>query len=134
MIRRRLQKGRRVERSEVLKTHLGDDKYKEVLELANEIKLLRLNRIAIGCGSCPRFGPCERKMVSISAQKVMPLAVRNLFFNTSLQQAVETANAESIPQLPWDTMIEQAKSNIKAYIEWNERKEGSSDDEGPDWR
>jgi hypothetical protein len=115
----------------VLKTHLGAEKYEEVVELAKDIKMLRLNRIAIGCGSCPRSGPCESRPPSISAQKVMPMAVRNLFFNTYLHQAVETVPAERIPQLPWDMMIEHAKSNIKAYKEWNEHNEGSCDDESP---
>jgi hypothetical protein len=132
MRRRRPQKENpRVERSDVLKTHLGDEKYKEVLELANAIEMLRLNRIATGCVSCSRrSGSCERisPPPSISAQKVMPLAVRNLYFNTYLKQAVETAPVQLIPQLPWDTMIETAKSNIKAYKEWSEHDQGTCDE------
>lgn len=118
LLRRRLRRGQKHLRSNVLKAHLGLLKYNEVMQLVHTIKALQFARVSISCASCPREGPCDAS--SIPAQRALPAEVRNIFFNTHLLRAVESVAVERIPLLPWDMMIGNAKANIRAYQDWND--------------
>jgi hypothetical protein len=117
--RRRQQKNRGTERSDALQAHLGAGKYMKVLELVNKIKMLQFNEIMQYWESCAHSGYCESKASSLFAQKAMPEAIRKLYFDMCLLKAVETTPIEHFPYLSWDTLIEEARSNMRSYEEWN---------------
>lgn len=115
--RQRLKKAQeKKDRRQALQKALGETKYQQVCDTVKAVQDLRLR----GAASCRCTTTCcQAKKMSIPGQRVMPSAVRNLFFETELIDAAETTPLDKIPTLDWDTMISQARANMKAFEEWS---------------
>jgi len=122
LLRRRAKKNHKLTRGHVLKQVLGEERCLEAAELVQEVKLLRLQRLARDCPKC-KDEACSisnGKNPPFEPQESIPVPIRSLFFNTALVQAFETTPTERIPQLDWDTMMEEARLNVQTYEEWDQ--------------
>ena len=106
----------------MLKKVLGEERCLEAAELVQEVKLLRLKRLARNCPGYKGKPGCisDGKNPPLEKQESVPAPMRSLFFNTALVQAFETTPTERIPQLDWDTMMEEARLNVQTYEEWDQ--------------
>jgi hypothetical protein len=122
LLRRRAKKNQNLTRGDVLKQILGKERCLEATKLVQDVKMMRLGRLAI---CCPKYKAGLRsisggKNDSFEAQEAIPVPVRSLFFNTALVQAFETTPVERIPLINWDTMMEEARFNVQNYNEWDQ--------------
>ena len=104
----------KISRRRALQTALGNPKYQQVCDLVKAVQDLRLR----GAPSCRCTTACCKK-IDIPGQRVMPPAVRSLFFHTDIVEAATTTPVEQAPFLQWDAMIHQARDNIQAYQDWS---------------
>lgn len=119
LLRRRLKKAQKVSRTDVLRQHLGEEGYRTLEQLVHEVKQLRLERLSRDCAKCKRDGTCSiRPGQNAFFSGEVPQPVRELFFNTSLVQSFDYAPAEKISELDWSRMIEETRTNIQRYNEW----------------
>ena len=123
LLRRRMKKRQGQNRGEVLEATLGVKRLAEVTTLVQDVKQLRLERTSQGCLQCEGNALCTlptERTAPFAAQKQIPSSVRSLFFETSLVHAFDSAPLERLPQLDWETMIDEARNTIRRYNDWCE--------------
>lgn len=125
--RQRLRKAHeKKDRRQALIKALGNEKYQEVCDTVKQVQDLRLR----GAASCRCTTTCCRKPIKpIPGQRVMPSAVRNLFFETKLIDATENTPVDKISSLDWEGMMAEAERNMKAFREWSGLARPFGDDE-----
>ena len=126
LLRRRMKKRHVQTRGEALRAALGVERLVEVTELVHTVKQLRLVRTSWGCRRCENDALCilpKENASSFTPQEQVPPPVRSLFFETALVQAFDNAPVERVLQLDWETMIDQARYNIRRYNSWCEESE-----------
>lgn len=119
-MRRRMLQTRRHTRHKQLVEALGNDKFIVVRKLIQKIKDMKLQAMLKGSlVSCPQTeNKNQGQFPLLTSHGAMAEPVRVLFFNTSLINCFESASVETIPNLDWDSMIEQAESNLNAFKQW----------------
>ena len=125
LLRRRMRKRQLQTRAEALRATLGVERLAEASTLVHTVKQLRLARTSRGCRQCESEDDAlctsrEENISPFAAQEQLPSPVRSLFFETALVDAFDSAPAERMPHLDWETMIDQARCNIHRYSSWCE--------------
>lgn len=122
LLQRRAKKNQKLTRGDVLKQVLGKERCLEAAELVQEVKMMRLQRLSRDCPNCNdgSFSISDGNNPIFEAQESVPVPVRSLFFNTALVQAFETTPPERIPQLEWETMMDEARLNVQNYKMWDQ--------------
>lgn len=130
LLRRRRKEQQRTSRLDVLIQVIGEEQYREAAQLVSQVKLLRLQRLARDFPRCAKDGTCEISGGSFNtpfeAQDKVPEPVRLLFFRTQLVQSFENAPSERIPVIRWNDLLEEARSNMERYREWDQENNDPS--------
>jgi hypothetical protein len=100
-----------------LMTVLGSSRYGEAKCLVRRIKMLQLSR---GASACTGWGPCSTQR---SLPTVIPSPASQLFFYTQLPRVMESTPPGSFADQDWETLMNQAKDDIREYMEWTDRFE-----------
>lgn len=124
MARRRKQQ-QKLSRTDMLQQVLGEERFQEAAQLSKQVRMLRLQRLVRDCPKCKQDGTCPidggslSNNVPFTAQGTVPEPVQALFFKTELVQAFDTTPAELIRMINWEDLLDEARSNMERYQEWD---------------
>ena len=115
-------------RRRVLIETVGVQKAQRIIALIREIRVLRLRRRDLLGSSaleshqpmvCGRGG-CSANVYSLpkTSDGKLPQEVRDIFFHTSIVDALEKSPPSSFAKLPWDQLYAQGQKHVQAYRSW----------------
>jgi hypothetical protein len=107
-------------RSASLRQALGD-RFEEVMSLANEINLARLDLVKRGCSNVVCLARLQCGDDSCSPRlggDSIPTPVRRLFFLNRLCRIVKELPVFKFNEQDWESLIVEARSDLRGYRMW----------------